>query len=79
VLVLLAVAFVLFVGLLVAVDHAVKLAKRLRRRRQASERLAAAAARAEAKAARRRTAEQTSKALTSVIPTIHDVDTRLVE
>jgi hypothetical protein len=77
--VLIAVAIVLFVGLLFAADRAVKVIKRERRRREASRRLAAAAATAEAEDRQRRAAAAASGALTSVIPTIHDVDTRVVD
>ena len=77
--VLIAVAIVLFVCLLFAADRAVKMIKRLRRRREASRRLAAAAAQAQAKHRRRKATEQASGALTSVMPTIHDVDTRHVD
>ena len=76
--VLIAVAIVLFVCLLFAADRAAKVIKRGRRRREASRRLGAAAAQAEAGDRRRKAAEQASGALTSVMPTIHDVDTRLV-
>ena len=77
--VLIAVAVVLFVCLLFAADRTVKVIKQTRRRREASRRLAAAAARAEAKDRQRKSAERASGALTSVMPTIHDVDTRRVE
>ncbi|MGH3197545.1 MAG: hypothetical protein ACRDOH_22680 [Streptosporangiaceae bacterium] len=76
--VLIAVAIVLFVCLLVAADRTVKVIKRGRRRREAGRRLAAAAAQAEAGDRQRKAAERASGALTSVMPTIHDVDTRLV-
>ena len=76
---LLAVLVVLFVCLLaVAVDWAIKSIKRNRRRLDATRRLAAAAAQGEAKHRRRKAAEQVSGALTSVMPTIHDIDTRTV-
>ena len=45
----------------------------------ATRRLYAAAAQAEVKHRRRKAAEQVSGALTSVMPTIHDVDTRHVD
>jgi hypothetical protein len=77
--VLLIVAIVLLVGLLFAADRAVKLIKRVRRRREANRRLMAAAASAEAAHGRRRAAAAASGALTSVIPAIHDHDTRLVD
>jgi len=64
--------------LLFAVDRTVKAIKRGRRRREAGQRLAAAAARAEARDRQRKAAQQASGALTSVMPTIHDVDPRLV-
>ena len=78
--VLIAVLIVLFVCLLVAaVDRAIKTAKRNRRRLDATRRLAAATAKGEAQHTRRKAAEQVSGALTSVMPTIHDVDTRHVD
>jgi hypothetical protein len=76
--VLLAVAIVLFVGMLFAADRAVKVRRRVRRRRKANRRLAAAAALAEAEERRRRAAADASVALTSVMPTIHDHDPRNV-
>ncbi len=77
--VLIVVAIVLFVGLLFAADRAVKATKRVRRRREANRRLTAAAASAEAGHRQQKAAEQVSGALTSVMPTIHDVDTRHVD
>jgi hypothetical protein len=76
--VLIAVAIVLVVGLLFVADRTAKVIKSGRRRREANRRLVAAAAQAEAGARQRNAAEQASGALTSVMPTIHDVDTRLV-
>ena len=77
---LIAVLIVLFVCLLAAdVDRTIKTIRRNRRRRDASRRLAAAAAQAEVKDRRRKAAEQVSGALTSVMPTIHDIDTRHVD
>lgn len=76
--VLIAVAVVLFVFLLVAADRTVKAVKRGLRRRAANQRLAAVVVQAEAKDRQRKAAEQASGALTSVMPTIHDVDPRLV-
>jgi hypothetical protein len=78
VLVLLAVAIVLFVGVLLAADRAVKVLRRVRRRREANRRLAAAAAGAEAEDRQRRAAAEASVALTSLMPTIHDHDPRHV-
>lgn len=78
VLVLLAVAIVLFVGMLWAADHAVKVVRRVRRRREANRRLATAAAQAEAEDRQRRAAAEASGALTSVMPAIHDHDPRHV-
>jgi hypothetical protein len=72
VLVLLAVAIVLFIGMLFAADRAVKAVGRIRRRREANRRLAAAAAQAEAEDRQRRAATEASGALTSIMPTIHD-------
>ena len=78
--VLIAVLIILFVCLLAAaVDRAIKAIKRERRRMDATRRLYAAAAQAEVKHRRRKAAEQVSGALTSVMPTIHDVDTRHVD
>ena len=74
-----AVAVVLFVGLLFVTDRALKVVKRARRRREANRRLVAAAAVAEAKYRQRTAAVEASGALTSVMPTIHDVDTRVVD
>ena len=77
--VLIAVVIVLLACcLLFAADRTVKAIKRGRRRREVGHRLAVAAAQAEAKDEQRKAAEQASGALTSVMPTIHDVDTRLV-
>ncbi len=76
--VLIAVAIVLIVGLLFIADRTAKVIKRGRRRREANRRLTAAAAQAEAGHRKRKAAEQASGALTSVMPTIHDVDPRLV-
>jgi hypothetical protein len=77
--VLIAVVVVLFVCLLLlAVDRSVKAIKRGLRRRETNERFVVAAAQAEAKDRQRKAAEQASGALTSVMPTIHDVDTRTV-
>ena len=78
--VLIAVLIVLFVCLLAAaIDRAIKSTKRNRRRLDATRRLAAATEQAEVKDRRRKAAEQVSGALTSVMPTIHDVDTRHVD
>jgi hypothetical protein len=77
--VLIAVVIVLLICLLlVAADRAVKVIKRGLRRREANQRLAAAVAQAETEDRQRKAAEQASGALTSVMPTIHDVDTRTV-
>ena len=65
--------------LLFAVDRTIKVVKRERRRREAGRRLAAAAAHAEVAHNQRKTAERASGALTSVMPTIHDVDIRRVD
>ncbi len=73
------VAIVMFVGLLVAADRAVKVVKRALRRREANRRLVAAAAAAEARHRQRTAAAEASGALTSVMPTIHDIDTRVVD
>jgi len=75
---LFAVAVVLFACLLFAVDRTVKVLKQTRRRRETTRRLTAATAQAEAKNRQRKATERASGALTSVMPTIHDVETRLV-
>ena len=77
--VLLIVAIVLFIGLLFAVDQLVKAIKRGRRRASATQRLAAAEARGKARHKQRRAAAEASAELTSVMPTIHDLDPRHVE
>ena len=77
--VLLIVAIVIFVGLLFVADRAVKAIKRVRRRQEANRRLIAAATQAEARQQQRSSAAQASGALTSVMPTIHDLDPRRVE
>jgi hypothetical protein len=76
---LFAVVIVLFVGLLFAVDRTLKVGKRVRRRREANRRLVAAAAVAEAANKQRTATAEASKALTSLIPAIHDHDIRHVE
>jgi hypothetical protein len=73
VLLLVAVVFVLLICLLVVADRTFKAVQRGRRRRDAAQRLTAAAAKGAAKH------RQVSTALTSVMPTIHDVDTRHVD
>ncbi len=78
--VLIAVAVIVLVAcLLFAADRTVKVLKRARRRREAGRRLAAAAAQAEAKDRQRKSAEQASGALTSLMPTIQDHDPRHVD
>jgi hypothetical protein len=78
--VLIAVVVVLLVCLLAAaVDRAIKVIGRERRRLEASRRLAAAAEQAEARDRQRKAADRASGALTSVIPTIHDIDIRHVD
>jgi hypothetical protein len=77
--VLLIVVIVLFVALLWAADRALKAGKRIRRRREADRRLTAAAAQAEARDSQRRAATEASGALTSLMPTIHDLPPRHVE
>ena len=79
VLLLAVVVFVLLICLLVVADRTFKAVQRGRRRRDAAERLTAAAAKGEAKARQRMATEQVSAALTSVMPTIHDMDTRHVD
>ncbi len=77
--VLIAVVIVLSVGLLFAVDRAIKVSKRIRRRQEANRRLVAAAASAEAKDRQRKAASEASGALTSLIPAIHEHETRHVD
>ena len=77
--VLLIALIALLVGLLLAADRAVKLIKRGLRRREADRRLTAAAARAEARDRQRRAAAESSAALTSVMPAIHDHAPRHVD
>jgi hypothetical protein len=79
VLVLIAVAIVLLVGLLFATDRTIKAVKRIRGRREANRRLMAAAAVAEADLRQRKAAEQASKELTSLLPAIPELDTRHVD
>ena len=75
---LIAVAIVLLVALLFAIDRTNKALKRIGRRREANRRLVAAAAVAEAKDSQRKAAAEASKALTSLIPAIQEHDTRHV-
>jgi hypothetical protein len=77
--VLLIVLIVLFVGLLLAADRAVKMIRRGLRLREANRRLTAAAAEAEARDKQRRAAAEASAALTSLMPTIHDHAPRRVD
>ena len=79
VLLLVAVGFVLLICLLVVADRTFKAVQRGRRRREAAQRLTAAAAKAEARDRQRKATERVSAALTSVMPTIHDIDTRHVD
>ena len=72
---LIAVAIVLLVALLFAIDRANKALTRIRRRREANRRLVAAAAAAEAKDRQRKATAEASKALTSLIPAIQEHDT----
>jgi hypothetical protein len=76
---LFAIAIVLFVGLLFAVDRTLKVGKRVRRRREANRRLIAAAAVAEARNEQKTATAEASKALTSLIPAIQKHDIRHVE
>jgi len=73
--VFIAVAIVLLVALLFAIDRANKTLKRIRRRREANRRFVAAAAVAEAKHRQRKAAAEASKALTSLIPAIQEHET----
>ena len=78
--VLLAVAVVLFLCLLAVIaERALRAVRRGLRRRDANERLAAAAARAEADERQRQAVAEASSALTSLMPTIHDVGPRHVD
>src|SRR6202167_3495984 len=77
--VLIIVLIVLFVVLLLAADRAVKAIRRGRRRADANKRLVAAVDRGQAKHRQRRAAADASRALTSVIPTIHDHPPRHVD
>jgi hypothetical protein len=77
--VLLPVVIVLLVAFLFAADRAIKAVRRGLRRREANERLAAAAAKAEARESKRRATVEAREALTSVMPTIHDHETRRVD
>ena len=72
---LIAVAIVLLVALLFAIDRATKAIKRIRRRREANRRRVAAAAVAEANNKQRKAAAEASKALTSLIPAIQEHET----
>jgi hypothetical protein len=77
--VLLIVAFVLIICLLFAADRAIKAVNRGRRRRDVNERLAAVAAVAEEKERERKEVVDAGEALTSLMPTIHDHETRRVD
>lgn len=77
--VLLLVVIVLFVALLFAADRVAKALRRGRRRAEANRRLTAVAAKAEAEDKERRAAAEASRALTSVMPTIHDHEPRRVD
>jgi type II secretory pathway pseudopilin PulG len=77
--VLLVVAIVLSVALVFIGDRAVKAIRRALRLRDADRRLTAAKVRAEDRDRQRRAAVEASAALTSVMPTIHDLDPRHVE
>jgi hypothetical protein len=77
--VLIVALIVLAVGVLFAVDRAIKVLKRIRRRQEANRRLVAAATAAEAKDRQRKAATEASGALTSLIPAIHDHETRHVD
>jgi hypothetical protein len=79
VLLLVAVVFVLLICLLVVADRAFKAVQRGRRLREADRRLTVAVGQAEARNRQRKATEQVSGALTSVMPTIHDIDTRHVD
>jgi hypothetical protein len=72
---LIAVAIVLLVGLLFAIDRTNKAMKRIGRRREANRRLVAAAAVAEAKDRQRKAANEVGGSFTSLIPAIQEHDT----
>ena len=76
---LIAVLFVLVIGLLLVADRVVKVTKRGLRRKEANRRLVAAAAVAEDRNRRRTAAAEVSGALTSVFPAIAEHETRHVE
>jgi len=77
--VLLVIGVVVVVCLLLAVDRALKVIRRAERRREVNERLVAVAEAAEARYDQRRTAREESGAITSVMPTIHDLGPRHVD
>jgi hypothetical protein len=77
--VLLVIGFVLLICVLLAVDRVLKVIRRVERRRGLSERLAVVAEAAEARDEQRRTVREESGAITSVMPTIHDLGPRHVE
>jgi len=77
--VLLVVGVVLLICVLLALDRVLKVIRRVERRRDLSERLAAVAEAAEARDEQRRTVREESGAITSVMPTIHDLGPRHVE
>jgi len=83
VIVLLIVAIVLFAALLLVADRTVKAIRRGRRLREADRRLAAvtaaAAAAAQAKERQRTATAEASTALTALMPTIHEHETRHVD
>jgi hypothetical protein len=77
--VLLVIGVVVLVCLLLVVDRALKIIRRAERRREVNQRLAAVAAAAEARDEQRRTVREESGAITSVMPTIHDLGPRHVD
>jgi hypothetical protein len=77
--VLLVVGIVLLVCVLLALDRVIKVIRRAERRREVNERLSAVAAAAEAQDERRRNVREESGAITSVMPTIHDLGPRHVD
>jgi hypothetical protein len=77
--VLLVIGVVLLICVLLAVDRVLKVIRRAERRRGLNERLSAVAEAAEARDEQRRTVREESGAITSVMPTIHDLGPRHVD
>lgn len=77
--VLLVIGVVLLICVLLAVDRVLKVIRRAERRRDLNVRLSAVAEAAEARDEQRRTVREESGAITSVMPTIHDLGPRHVD